>query len=335
MVMTSVDAKVFTLIHPTGFQATVSNLGGIVMSLLTPDRHGRFGNVVLGYDKPVQYADNPAYLGAIVGRYANRIANAAFTLDGQHHKLAQNNHGNHLHGGRRGFDQAIWNVQEQSGSTQISFVHISEHDDEGYPGKLTTKVTYTLTDDFGFRIDYEAHTSKVTIINLTSHCYFNLAADLLVSPNILDHRLKIYAHKFTPVDSAMIPTGEILSVAGTPLDFLSWKPIGRDIKSDHRQLIIGNGYDHNYVIDGQSGTLRLAAEVEEPQSGRKMQMWTTEPGVQLYTGNFLGMTPFGTHAGFCLESQHYPDSPNKPQFPSTVLRPGEVYRQCTVYRFFN
>ncbi|MBM4250734.1 MAG: galactose mutarotase [Deltaproteobacteria bacterium] len=333
MAKISDDVKVYTLKHPSGLRAQVSNLGGIVMSLLAPDRHGHFGNVVLGYDRIEHYAENPCYLGAICGRYANRIANGTFTLEGRRFRLATHNHGHHLHGGNRGFDRIVWLVQKRLSDTKISFTYRSADGEEGYPGQLTTMVSYTLTDDCGLQIDYEARTTATTIVNLTSHCYFNLAADLIACPQILDHELKIYADKFTPVDATMIPTGDIQEVRGTPLDFREFKPIGRNIDDNYPQLTMGSGYDHNYVIQGEYGVFRLAAEVIDPHSGRKMQMWTTEPGLQFYSGNFLDDASFGKHSGFCLEAQRFPDSPNKPQFPSTVLMPDQVYRQSTLYRF--
>ena len=338
MVMTSTDIKVFTLTHPSGFQAKVCNLGGIVMAIEAPDRYGHLGNVVLGYDDASHYIDNPNYLGALIGRCANRIAHGTFKLDGKLFKLAKNNGTNHLHGGIRGFNQAIWRVlapveDEFESLSKITFLLESPNNDEGYPGHLSVKVTYTISDDFTFKIDYVATTSDPTIVNLTSHCYFNLGANLASCPDILGHRLKIYAHNFTPMSESIIPLGTINPVKGTPFDFLSFKPIGKDIQSNDPQMKIGHGYDHNFVIDGERGVLRIAAEVEEPRSGRRMQVWTTEPGLQFYSGNFLDSWPFGRRSGFCLEAQHFPDSPNQPGFPSVVLRPGQIYRQTTIYRF--
>jgi aldose 1-epimerase len=334
------EARLFTLDNGRGMRATVTNYGGIVTSLVVPDRTGQGTDVVLGYDSLEGYLRATPYFGAIVGRYANRIAKARFVLDGRAYTLAANDNGNSLHGGLKGFDKLPWGASPFHDSTQagVSLHLVSPDGDEGYPGRLDVFVTYALTDSNELRIDYQATTDQPTVLNLSHHGYFNLAGH--AAGDILGHELQLAADRFTPIDSLLIPTGELRSVAGTPLDFRTPTAIGARIGQDDPQLRFGKGYDHNWVVDGSAGTLRLAARVRDPRSGRVMEVRTTEPGIQFYSGNFLdgtivgkGGTPYLHRAGFCLETQHFPDSPNHPDFPSTVLRPGQEYRSTTVYRF--
>jgi aldose 1-epimerase len=325
----------FTLTNPNGLKARIINYGAILVSLEVPDKNGKPADITLGFDSLEGYLKGHPYFGATVGRYANRIGNAEFELDGKTYKLAANNNENHLHGGNKGFDKAVWNPVEckaDGGKTWVKMSYISEDGEEGYPGNLACTVTYTLTEDDELKISYEAETDKKTIVNLTNHSYYNLAGQ--GTGDILDHVMMINADKYTPVDKGLIPTGEIRSVEGTAMDFTSPTPIGSRIEQ------VAGGYDHNYVLNGQSGTLSLCAEVYEPDSGRVMTIHTTEPGVQFYTGNFLDGSLTGKdgkvyrkHYGFCLETQHFPDSPNKPSFPSVVLLPGQKYTSQTVHRF--
>jgi aldose 1-epimerase len=325
----------FTLTNPNGMRAKITNYGAILVSLEVPDRSGKLDDITLGFDSLDGYIKVHPYFGAIVGRYANRIGKAQFTLDGVVYKLAANNGENHLHGGEKGFDKAVWNPIECKAESQKAWVklsYISEDGEEGYPGNLACTVTYTLTEDDELKISYEAATDKTTIVNLTNHAYFNLAGQ--GNGDILDHELKLNADKYTPVDEELIPTGEIKSVKDTPMDFTSPMSIGSRINQ------VEGGYDHNYVLNSDGGTLALCAEVYEPTSGRVMTIHTTEPGVQFYTGNFLDGTLTGKdgkvykkHYAFCLETQHFPDSPNKSNFPSVVLLPGQKYTSETVYKF--
>ena len=334
------DARLFTLDNGRGMRATVTNYGGIVTSLLVPDRAGKEADVVLGYDSLESYLRATPYFGAIVGRYANRIGHARFTLDGKTYTLAANDNGNSLHGGLKGFDKRLWEAQtfRDSGQAGVRLHLVSPDGDEGYPGRLDVVVTYALTDSNELRITYLATSDQPTVLNLSHHGYWNLGGH--ASGDILGHELMLAADSFTPVDTTLIPTGEVRSVAGTPLDFRSPALIGARIGQDDQQLRFGKGYDHNWVVDGPAGTLRLAARVRDPKSGRVLEVRTTEPGIQFYSGNFLdgsnvgkGGTPYLHRAGFCLETQHFPDSPNHPGFPTTVLRPGQEYRSTTVYRF--
>jgi aldose 1-epimerase len=333
--------SIYTLTNGNGLEAIITNYGGILMSLRVPDRAGRLDDVVLGYDEVEDYmGSNPKYMGAIIGRFGNRIAGGRFRLNGIQYKLATNSGENHLHGGVIGFDQVVWEARPlkiRSG-VALELKYLSRDGEEHYPGNLRVRVRYTLTDKNELRIDYLAETDKDTIINLTHHSYFNLAGQ--GRGDVLSHLLQISASRFTPVNSSLIPTGELRSVKGTPMDFTRPVTIGARINEPDEQLKLGNGYDHNWVIDGREGTLRLAAEVREPTSGRVMEVWTTEPGVQLYTGNYLddskpgkGGVTYKPRYGFCLETQHFPDSPNKPNFPTTVLRRGGSYRSTTVYKF--
>jgi aldose 1-epimerase len=331
--------QIYTLENTQGMQARITNYGGTVVSLTAPDRNGAFADVVLGNDSVEGYALSP-YFGSLIGRYGNRIGNAQFTLNGQTHTLAKNNNGNALHGGIKGFDKVVWTAAPGSSTDgpTLSLTYTSADGEEGYPGTLNTKVVYTLTNDNGLRIDYEATTDKPTVVNLTNHSYFNFKD--AGATNILDHVRTLNADQFTPVDKTLIPTGELASVEGTPFDFRQPTAIGARIDGDHEQLKFGGGYDHNFVINRSAEGLGLAATVVETTTGRRMEVLTTEPGVQFYSGNFLNGTITGKggavyqrRAGFCLETQHYPDSPNKEQFPSTVLEPGQTYRTTTVYRF--
>ncbi len=334
--------KVWTLDNGQGMEATITNYGAIVMALETPDRAGKSADIVLGYEHSNDYyhKDTP-YFGAIVGRYGNRIAKGRFTLDGQTYTLAQNNDGNHLHGGIKGFDKVIWDAEpfNTDDSVGLKLQYTSKDGEEGYPGTLKATVWYSLTKNNELKIEYLATTDKVTPVNLTHHGYWSLAG--AGSGDILSHEMMLNADRFTPVDSTLIPTGELRPVKGTPFDFTAPTPIGARINGDDEQLRFGKGYDHNFVLNkGKAGELTLAARVHEPTSGRVMEVWTTEPGIQFYSGNFLDGTNIGKDGriykhryGFCLETQHFPDSPNQPKFPSVILHPGEKYTHTTIYRF--
>ena len=331
----------YTLTNSHGLEVRAMNYGGIIVSIRVPDRKGQFADVVLGHDALEGYTPNPPYLGAIVGRYANRIANGTFTLDGKTYTLAKNDGPNTLHGGTtRTFDRVVWDAEPLKGKTGVAFTYLSKDGEEGFPGNLKIKVTYTLTDGNALLIDYEATTDKATPINVSNHSYFNLKGE--GDGDILDHEIMINADRFTPVDKNLIPTGELQPVKGTPLDFTKSTRIGARIDDNYEQLVLGHGYDHNFVLNSkpdQNGEV-LAARVHEPTSGRTLEVWTTQPAVQFYTGNFLdgSMTGKQGHVykrryGFCLETQHYPDSPNDPGFPSTILKPGETFHQTTVFKF--
>jgi aldose 1-epimerase len=335
----SVD--IYTLTNSQGAEARITNYGGIVVSLKMPDRSGALDDVVLGFNTLDGYLKAPTvYFGALIGRYGNRIAKGRFTLNGKEYKLATNNNENHLHGGIRGFDKVLWVAKPLSASAgaALELTYLSKDGEEGYPGNLSVRVVYTLTDANELKIDYMATTDRDTVVNLTHHSYFNLAGE--GNGDILQHEVQIEADQFTPVDASLIPTGELRKVAGTPLDFTQPTVIGARIGADDEQLKFGNGYDHNWVLRGTMGRLRQAARVTEPKSGRVMEVWTTEPGIQFYSGNFLDGTLTGKRGniyqqrfGLCLETQHFPDSPNKPNFPSTVLRKGGRYETHTVYKF--
>lgn len=334
----------YTLKNARGMTMRVSDYGCIIVSLTAPDRDGKYADIVLGYDRLADYVKATPYFGAVVGRYGNRIAGGKFTLDGKTHTLATNNDPGgipcHLHGGDVGFDKVLWDSEEicKDGAVGIQFHYLSRDGEEGYPGNLDVTVRYWLTGDNELRIEYEATTDQATPVNLTHHSYFNLGGH--DSGTILNHELMIAADNITPVDKGLIPTGKLLPVAGTPFDFTKPTAIGKRVDADDEQLKFGLGYDHNFVLSRWDGKLRLAARVYEPTSGRFMEVHTTEPGVQFYCGNFLDGSNVGKggracqhRTGFCLETQHFPDSPNHPEFPSTILRPGEVYRHTTVYRF--
>jgi aldose 1-epimerase len=328
----------FTLRNAHGIEVRAITYGAIIVSLRVPDRAGRFGDVVLGHDDLAGYVDKPAYFGALVGRYGNRIAKGRFTLDGKTYTLATNNGPNHLHGGVRGFDKVVWKADPPAAeATSVTFRYTSADGEEGYPGKLAAGVTYTLNDKDELTFEYFATTDKATPINLTQHSYFNLGVP---GSDILSHELTLEADRFTPVDATLIPTGELAPVSGTPFDFRKPTAIGARIAQDDEQLKRGGGYDHNFVISGAGEGLRRAVRLADPGSGRTMEILTTEPGVQFYTGNFLDGTIKGKggvvykyRSGLCLETQHFPDSPNQPSFPSTILRPGKEYRSKTVLVF--
>jgi aldose 1-epimerase len=330
----------YTLTNANGLVVRITTYGGAIVSLLIPDRDGNLGDIVLGFDTLEDYVTKSPYFGCITGRYANRIGGARFTLNGVEYVLEQNEGENHLHGGIRGFDKVVWDAEPHSGDagSGLRLTYLSADGEGNYPGNLSVEVVYTLTNDDELRIDYLATTDKDTVVNLTNHTYFNLANG--GAGDILGHELMIVADRFTPVDEASITTGELRSVQSTPLDFRQPAVIGARIDQSDEQLRYGGGYDHNFVLNSGGGDLALAARVQEPVTGRVMEVYTTEPGVQLYTGNFLdgshvgkGGVLYGKRSGLCLETQHFPDSPNKPGFPSTVLRVGETYRTTTVHKF--
>lgn len=332
--------ELFTLKNANGVEVSISTLGATIVSIRTPDRQGRSGDIVLGFDSLDGYLANGPYFGALVGRYANRIALGRFTLDDATYTLATNNAPNHLHGGVKGFDKVVWTPETTpaAGGPAVRLRYLSVDGEEGYPGNLTTTVTYTLGNDNALTIAYSATTDKATVVNLSNHSYFNLAG----TGDILGHQLQIHADNFTPVTSSLIPTGELAPVEGTPFDFRQPTAIGARIDADNEQIRFGGGYDHNFVLSslGAPGQPAVAARVVDPVSGRTLEVRTTEPGVQFYTGNFLdgsvtgkGGTAYARRSGFCLETQHFPDSPNQPSFPSTVLRPGETFESTTVFAF--
>ena len=336
----TVDA--YTLTNANGLQVKAITYGGIITSILTPDRTGKLGDIVLGYDTLAGYLKASPYFGAIVGRYANRIANARFTLNGKTYHLPTNDGKNSLHGGQVGFDKALWDAQplQEPGLVGLVLTHTSPAGDQGYPGTLTAKVTYRLTDDGELRVDYEATTDAATPVNLSQHSYFNLGGE--GNGTILGELLTINSDSFTPIDSTLIPTGKYEEVGATAFDFRSATPIGARINDADEQLAHGRGYDHNFVLNGSPSLDHLvhAASVVDPGTGRTLDVYTSEPGLQFYSGNFLDGTIIGKseraylHRGaFCLETQHYPDSPNEPSFPSTILKPGQTFRSRTVFRF--
>jgi len=335
--------KLYKLTNSQGMQVGITNFGAIIASIVVPDRDGKMADVALGYNDVSGYinaVDKP-YFGAIVGRYGNRIAGGKFTIDGTEYKLATNNGENHLHGGVIGFDKVVWDAEPVNGKgwSGVKLTYLAKDGEEGYPGNLTVVVTYKLNNNNEILIDYLATTDKATPINLTQHTYFNLKGE--GEGNILDHELKLNADRYTPIDGGGIPLGEIAPVKGTPFDFQIAKPIGQDIEADHEQLKNGIGYDHNFVLVGEPNReMKMAAEVYEPGSGRTLTIKTTEPGIQFYCGNYLDGRLKGKsgkayvhRGGFCLETQHYPDSPNQPNFPSTILKPGDQYHTQTVFQF--
>ncbi len=335
-----VPVELYTLIVEKGMKASITTYGGAVVSLEAPDRNGKLADIVLGCDDVLRYEKQNAYLGALIGRYGNRIGRARFALDGVEYRLAKNNGANTLHGGLRGFDKRVWHAREvdrQEGAA-IQLTYVSKDGEEGFPGNLSVTVNYVLTAKNELIIEYTAETDKNTVVNLTNHSYFNLAGQ--GTGTILGHEVMINADRFLPVDSGLIPTGEFRAVAGTPFDFTRATTIGARIDQGDEQLKFGGGYDHNWVLNKQQTGMSKAAEVYEPGSGRVMEVWTTEPGLQFYTGNFLDGTIHGKggnayvyRGAFCMETQHFPDSPNKPQFPSTLLKPGDTYHSVTIYRF--
>jgi len=331
----------FVLTNKNGAEVSITNYGGAVVSIKLPDRSGKFADVVLGYDTIDGYVNDKGYFGALVGRYGNRIAHAQFVLDGKTYTLAKNNGENSLHGGVKGFNKAVWTAKTLSkkDGQSLELSYLSQDGEEGFPGNLKVTVIYTLTDSNALKIEYSATTDKKTVVNLTNHSYFNLAGQ--GNGDILGHLLTIEADKFTPVDSGLIPTGELRDVAGTPFDFRKPTAVGARIDQDDEQLKLGGGYDHNFVLRRSAGSGEsLAARVVEPTSGRVLEVWTTEPGVQFYTGNFLdgktvgkGGVTYPKRSALCLETQHFPDSANQPKFPSVVLNPGERYHTITTYKF--
>ena len=332
----------YTLTNKNGLVAKITNYGGIVTELHVPDKNGQMGDIVLGFKNIDGYLAGHPYFGALIGRYGNRIAKGKFTLDGKEYTLATNNAPNHLHGGEKGFDKVVWKaqpVEQGKNGPALKLTYVSKDGEEGYPGTLTTHVTYTLTNDNELRIDYEATTDKPTVVNLTNHSYFNLAGEN--AGTIHDHEMQIFADRYTPVDETSIPTGELAPVKGTPFDFTTPHKIGERIEQTGGKPV---GYDHNFVLgpntEKKSGTLHLAVRVSEPTSGRVMEIHTDQPGVQFYSGNYLDEKqtgkqgkPYAFRHGFCLETQHFPDSPNQPEFPSTELRPGTPFKSSTVHKF--
>ena len=338
------EARLFTLQNASGLRADITDFGGILVRLLVPDRTGRTADVTLGCNSVAEYAPNSGYLGALIGRVGNRTAGGRFSLDEKSYALATNNAPAglpcHLHGGARGFDQALWRAEPtmHGGQPALRLRHTSPDGDEGYPGTLHVEVLYSLAANRGLRLDYAATTNRATPVALTHHAYFNLRGE--GKGDILGHELTLCARRYTPVNAGLIPTGELAPVAGTPFDFTTPHAIGERIAEKNPQLGFGAGYDHNFVLDSADGSLALAATVREPESGRVLEVLTTEPGVQFYSGNFLDGTRVGKsgrayarRTGFCLETQHFPDAMNQPAFPSIVLRPGQTLRSTTVFRF--
>ena len=335
------EVNAFVLKNARGMSVQILDLGGVIASIKVPDSSGNFADVTTGFDYPQPYLDGAGYMGAIVGRYANRISGGKFSIDGIDYSLAKNNGDNAIHGGLVGFDKKIWDVELLVGlhDAKLKLSTFSPDGEEGYPGRVEVSVTYTLNDQNQLTIDYSATSDKATIINLTNHAYFNL--DGHQAGSILEQEVMLNANHFTPIDESSIPTGVILDVAGTPLDFRQRKAIGLDIESEDRQMTFGSGYDHNFVINhSEPGSVSLAAEVYSPNSGRVMKVYTDQPGVQFYTGNFLNGTlvgkegaVYGRRSAFCLETQHFPDSPNKPMFPSTILQPGDQFSSRTIFEF--
>ena len=327
------DVYLYTLTNANGLKTDITNYGGIVTSLMVPDREGNLADIVSGYDSLTEYIENNPYFGALIGRCGNRIGKGKFTLNGVEYTLATNNGPNHLHGGLKGFDKVVWDAEEMQTDEgdALKLTYLSKDGEEGYPGNLKCTVIYTLTNNDELKVSYEAETDKDTVVNLTHHSYFNLGAH--DSGDIFGHELKLNADNYTPVDEGLIPTGEIKPVKDTLLDFTKPAPIGSRIDQ------VEGGYDHNFVLNSSDGSLALAASVYEPNSGRVMEIYTTEPAIQFYSGNFLDGSNKGKgavynkHNSFCLETQHFPDSPNQPNFPSVILKPGEKYTHLTVHKF--
>ncbi len=333
------EAQLFTLANE-GIEVEITNYGGIITSLKVPDRTGKFDDVVLGYDSFDGYLNDEAHFGGIIGRYANRIAGGRFTLNGNEHRLARNNDDNHLHGGIRGFDRVLWRANEISGAQgdALELTYVSKDGEEGYPGNLSVRVVYSLAGKGELRIDYSATTDKDTVSNFTNHTYFNLRGS--AGGDILHHELLLNADRFTPINSALIPTGKLREVQGTPFDFRKMTVIGERIGADDEQLRYGEGYDHNWVLNRGKNAIALAAQAFEKTTGRTLEMRTTEPGIQFYSGNMLEASirgkkneAYAPRRGFCLETQHFPDSPNQPGFPSTVLKAGATYESTTIFAF--
>lgn len=336
------EVYVFTMVNSKGMSTEITNYGAIVISLFVPDKNGKLEDIVLGYDNFEKYLENPLYFGAIIGRYANRIENAEFQLNGKEYKLLKNNGRNHIHGGLNGFDKVVWNPEitcvGEKGQLRLSY--LSPDGEEGYPGNLNVSVTYTLTEDNALEIDYYGISDKDTVINLTNHCYFNLSGNN--AGEISGHRIMICADKFTVINEECMPTGEIRDVAGTPLDFRESAPIGPGISSSYEQIAFGNGYDHNYVLNVSGKKPEKAAKLFDPTSGRVMEVFTTKPGLQFYSGNNIdgsmsgkGGVIYGPRSGLCLETQYFPNSLKHRHFPSPVFKAGQEYRHTTCYRFSN
>jgi aldose 1-epimerase len=334
------SVEIYTLTNANGLEAKIMTYGGTVVSLKVPDKDGKLGDIVLGFDNVSDYEEKSPYFGCLVGRYGNRIAKGKFTLDGKEYTLATNNDENHLHGGDKGFDKVVWDAESFAGSDNVGLKlhYLSKDMEEGYPGNLDVNVTYTLTNANELKIDYAATTDKATVCNLTNHCYYNFAGQ--GSGDILGHELMINADTYTPVDVGLITTGETPAVKGTPFDFTALTAIGKGINADNEQIKFGLGYDHNWVLNKKGDEMSLAVKVYEPTTGRVMEIFTTEPGLQFYSGNFLDGKLTGKDSkvykhrnGFCLETQHFPDSPNKPEFPTTTLLPGENYKTTTIHKF--
>jgi aldose 1-epimerase len=330
----------YTLANKNGMKVTITNFGATVVSIIVPDKDGKIADVVLGYDDASEYESGKASIGATIGRYANRIAGGKFVLDGKTYTLPLNDGPNTLHGGIKGFSKRVWTAKDVSGAAgqALQMTFLSKDGEEGFPGNLSVRVVFTLGSTNELKIDYSATTDKDTVLNLTNHSYFNLSGQ--GEGDILGTELTLHASRFTPVDATLIPTGELRSVKGTPFDFTKATPIGARIDQDEEQLKLGKGYDHNWVVDGTSGTRRLAAQAYDPKSGRVLEVLTTEPGIQFYTGNFLDGTIHGKDGkvynrryAFCLETQHFPDSPNHPKFPTTELKPGQKFHSITVFKF--
>lgn len=332
--------NLYTLTNVNGMTVKITNYGAIVQSIQVPDRDGKIEDVVLGFDNLQGYINDASYFGGLVGRYGNRIAEGKFTLDGNTYTLATNNGPNHLHGGDKGFNKVVWQGQplESEKEVGVKLTYVSPDGEEGYPGELTTTVIYSISNENALKIEYHAKTDKPTVVNLTHHGYFNLSGNC--KRGILNHKLMINADRFTPVDETLIPTGDLRPVENTPMDFRQPTAIGSRIDADYKQLEYGKGYDHNWVLNDVDGTLKLQTTLYDPESGRFLEIFTEEPGMQFYSGNFLDGSIVGKngkayelHDGLCLEPQHFPDSPNQPEFPSTVLRPGETYQTSSIYKF--
>jgi len=340
MTRDSQPVDIYTLTNNNGMEVRITNYGGIIQSLTAPDRDGKYEDIVLGYDELDSYIEATPYFGAIVGRYGNRIANGKFNLDGVEYKLAQNNGENHLHGGIKALDKVVWEAttNKRNGAVSLKLDYLSVDGEEGYPGNLKVTVIYTLTDDDALKIEYQARTDKKTHVNLTNHSYFNLTSDF--KNKILNHELWLNADRYIPIDPAAIPLGIVKSVLGTPFDFTTKKIIGKNLSDDTQQLKNGIGYDHCMVFENYSDEVKLQATVYEEKSGRLMEVYTDQPAVHFYVGNYLdgsnigkGNLAYQHRTGFCLETEHYPDSPNQPQFPSTILNTGDIYSSTTIFRF--
>ncbi|MFT6203575.1 MAG: aldose 1-epimerase [Spirosomataceae bacterium] len=335
----SVAVDIYSLVNTQGMTVKITNYGGTIVSWTTPDSAGNYEDVVLGMESLQGYLDGVPYFGALIGRYGNRIAKGEFTIDGTEYSIPINNGENGLHGGLKGFDKVVWTAQPVEGEeVGLKLSYISNDGEEGYPGKLSVEVIYTLKNDNSLQIDYQATTDKATVVNLTNHTYFNLTGG--VKRDILEHEVMLAASKFLPIDKGLIPTGELRAVAGTPFDFTEMESIGKRINdTTDTQIVFGGGYDHAWVFTDESNKLKLVAKVYEPTSKRTLEVFTTEPAVQFYSGNFLDGSltgkngkVYGKRYGFCLETEHYPDAPNQPNFPNTVLRPKEIYTSKTVYK---